>query len=984
MTWFSSAETDMSKVMACLSEFVKGNFDAPMEQFPGKKAVISQTIEQLRQNMKALISDATMLSEAAVAGKLAIRADASKHQGGFRKIVTGVNATVDRLVGLLDAMPAPAMIIDTDFTIQYMNELGARVGGKTSDQVIGMKCHDHFKTSDCKTQNCACQRALSSGQLSSSETDAHPAAGLDLDIAYSGLPLKNAAGQIIGVFEVVTDQTEIKKSMRLSAKIAEYQNNETRKLVESLGRLAKGDTRFSVATEPADNDTREVKQIFDTIAKAVNTCVTVVSALVADTDMLSRAAIEGKLDTRADASKHQGDFQKIVAGINETLDAITYPINAAQEVLEKIAFNDYSSTMTGEYKGEFHDLADKINSVQTRLLSIQDVFVRLAKGDFSRLDEFRQIGKRSANDQIIPSMVGTMEAVSNLIKEVDAMTNSASKGKLDERGNADNFNGGYRDVISGVNTMLDNVLEPMHEVQQVLQKMAVNDYTVQISGNYEGEFKILTDSVKDVRTRLLSLQDIAAKMAVGDISRLEEFKKVGKRCENDSLIPAFTAMMQSLEDMVNETKVMTQAAVDGKLAYRGNVGNFQGEYGLVIEGINRTLDSLITPLNVAAEYVDRISKGDMPKLISDNYNGDFNNIKNNLNLLIEATIGITENAKKVSQGNLMVELKKRGDNDELLESLANMVAKLKEVVTEVQTAADNVASSGQELSSTAQQMSQGATEQAASAEEVSSSMEEMAASIRQNTDNAMQTEKIAIKSAADAKEGGKAVAETVKAMKEIAAKISIIEEIARQTNLLALNAAIEAARAGEHGKGFAVVASEVRKLAERSQTAAGEISKLSSTSVAIAEQAGEMLNKMLPDIQRTAELVQEISASSKEQDTGAEQINMAIQQLDHVIQQNASASEEMASTTEELASQAEQLKMTMAFFTLDAGLQRTLPVPSHTAAKQIALGRHVANYNAPGKAAKVDKGGNAKAGNGVNILLGRAGADMLDEAFEQF
>ena len=186
--------------------------------------------------------------------------------------------------------------------------------------------------------------------------------------------------------------------------------------------------------------------------------------------------------------------------------------------------------------------------------------------------------------------------------------------------------------------------------------------------------------------------------------------------------------------------------------------------------------------------------------------------------------------------------------------------------------------------------------------------------IKQNADNAQQTNKIAMKSAKDAQESGKSVLEAVNAMKEIASKISIIEEIARQTNLLALNAAIEAARAGEHGKGFAVVAAEVRKLAERSQRAAGEINQLSGTTVKVSEKAGEMLEKLVPDIQRTAELVQEITAASQEQDTGAEQINKALQQLERVIQQNASASEEMAATTEELSAQSDQLVSALGFF----------------------------------------------------------------------
>ncbi|WP_462324728.1 methyl-accepting chemotaxis protein [Desulfoplanes sp.] len=255
-------------------------------------------------------------------------------------------------------------------------------------------------------------------------------------------------------------------------------------------------------------------------------------------------------------------------------------------------------------------------------------------------------------------------------------------------------------------------------------------------------------------------------------------------------------------------------------------------------------------------------------------------------------------------------------------ALNAMVHKLKKIVADVQSASANVASGSQELSASSEQLSQGTTEQAASIEEVSSSIEEMAANIRQNTENAVQTEKIAVKVAEDAQETGTAVGETVDAMKNIADKISIIEEIARNTNLLALNAAIEAARAGDHGKGFAVVAAEVRKLAENSGNAAAEISELSGSSVAKAEHAGKMLDDIVPDIRKTADLVQEIAAASKEQDAGAEQINQAVQQLDQVVQRNASASEEMAATSEELSSQAEQLQSTMAFFTIEQGNNR--------------------------------------------------------------
>ncbi len=249
--------------------------------------------------------------------------------------------------------------------------------------------------------------------------------------------------------------------------------------------------------------------------------------------------------------------------------------------------------------------------------------------------------------------------------------------------------------------------------------------------------------------------------------------------------------------------------------------------------------------------------------------------------------------------------------------LNDMLETIRKTVTGVKLTSENVIVSSQEIRNSSEQMSQGTTNQAASAEEASSAVEEMNATIRQNADNALQTEKIALKSSQDARESGTAVMEAVKAMQDIANKISVIEEIARQTNLLALNAAIEAARAGEHGKGFAVVAAEVRKLAERSKVAAGEISHLSASSVHVAERAGQMLAKLVPDIQKTAQLVQEISTASKEQTAGAEQINGAIQQLNQVIQQNAGATAGMASTAQELASQADQLHSDVSFFNVN-------------------------------------------------------------------
>jgi methyl-accepting chemotaxis protein len=279
-------------------------------------------------------------------------------------------------------------------------------------------------------------------------------------------------------------------------------------------------------------------------------------------------------------------------------------------------------------------------------------------------------------------------------------------------------------------------------------------------------------------------------------------------------------------------------------------------------------------------------------------------------------------AETIADGDLTINvdsklLDQKDEIGQLANAMQRMVEKLRDVIGSVVTGSGNIASASQQMSSTAQNMSQGSTEQASSAEEVSSSMEEMAANIQQNTDNARETEKMARQAESGIVESSNASAQAVVAMRDIAEKIGIIGEISRQTNILALNAAVEAARAGEHGKGFAVVAAEVRKLAERSQVAAAEIDKLSKFGVSISEEAGLKLAIIVPEIQKTANLVQEIAAASIEQNSGADQVNSAIQQLNQVTQQNAAASEEMATSSEELASQADQLLETVSYFKLD-------------------------------------------------------------------
>ena len=721
--------------------------------------------------------------------------------------------------------------------------------------------------------------------------------------------------------------------------------------------------------------------------QAINNVGTVLLSLQKELNRLTDASKDGQLSERGKPEQFQGAYAEIVRGVNGMLDAILLPIGEGNRILAQISTGRIDELIAHTYKGDHEKMKQAVNNVGIVLQSLQKELSRLT--DASRDGQLSERGKADHFEGAYAEILGGVnamldaillpigegnrilaqisagkidelitqtykgdhekmkQAVNTVAKvlqglqvELNRLTEASKDGQLSERGKAEHFHGAYADIVRGVNAMLDAILLPIGEGNRILAQISGGKIDELIAQTYKGDHEKMKQAVNNVGAVIQSLQE--------ELARL------------------------------------TDAAKGGRLTERGNQDHFQGAYSQIVRGVNAILDAVITPLNVAANYVDRISKGDMPPQITDTYHGEFNTIKNNLNTLISATNEVTHAAEEIAHGNLTVVVRERSPQDKLMQALISMVAGLTRTVTEIRGIASEVASASQQISTSSVQVSNGASAQAASAEEASSSMEEMVSNIKQNADNAQQTDRIATKSASDAQESGKSVLEAVAAMKEIATKISIIEEIARQTNLLALNAAIEAARAGEHGKGFAVVAAEVRKLAERSQKAAGEINQLSGTTVKVSEKAGEMLEKLVPDIQKTAELVQEITAASKEQDTGSEQINKALQQLEKVIQQNASAAEEMASTTEELTGQADQLITALGFFrTGEAGPASTPhPTGAHTTGAKPAasLGklREAVTHTAPAR-----HGSKTPAKPGIALKMNEGG-DATDKEFERY
>ncbi|MCX5814465.1 MAG: hypothetical protein NT178_18275 [Proteobacteria bacterium] len=563
----------------------------------GLKTIVQSVngiIEAFTNPLNALVADAGMLVDAAVQGKLATRADASKHQGDYKKIVEGVNQTLNAVIGPLNVAAEyvdriskgeiPQKITDTyngDFN-EIKNNLNNCIDGLQglveSDAVLHrMTVNDHSKTVE---------------------------------------------GNYQGIYASI-------------AKATNEVRDRLRGVTRQINEIAVGNTSELAELKKVGKRSEE-----DHLLPAVMGCMETVELLINDTGMLAKAALEGKLATRADASKHQGEYKKIVEGVNQTLDAVIGPLNVAAEyvdriskgeipqkitdtyngdfneiknnlnncidglqglvesdaVLHRMTVNDHSKTVEGNYQGIFASIAKATNEVRDRLRGVTRQINEIAVGNTSELAELKKVGKRSEEDHLLPAVMGCMETVELLINDTGMLAKAALEGKLATRADASKHQGEYKKIVEGVNQTLDAVIGPLNVAAEYVDRISKGDTPQRITDEYKGDFN--------------------------------EIKNNLNQC------------IDTLNTLVDETGVIIGAAKEGKLATRADAEKLQGVYRKILKGFNETLDAVIGPLNVTAEYVDRISKGDIPPKITDIYNGDFNEIKNNLNACIDTMSGL--------------------------------------------------------------------------------------------------------------------------------------------------------------------------------------------------------------------------------------------------------------------------------------------------------------------------------------------------------
>jgi methyl-accepting chemotaxis protein len=733
------------------------------------------------------------------------------------------------------------------------------------------------------------------------------------------------------------------------------------KIADRVGKIAVGDLSLKL-------DTRSKDELGE-LSVSVNSCIDNIGLLVTDAGMLSQAAVDGKLATRADASKHQGDYKKIVEGVNKTLDAVINPINVTARYVDDISKGVIPPIITDTYNGDFNIIKNNLNSVvkmMSDLLAETDIIIRAAAdGELDkRADAAKFLGGwkqlvSGVNDTItnivdplmvtadyvdkvskgvIPPEITTVyrgqynliktnlnavvKMMSELLKETDFIVKAAADGELDKRADAGKFLGGWNQLVKGVNDTITNIVDPLMVTADYVDKVSKGVIPPEITMVYKGQYNLIKQNLN--------------------------------------------AVVKMMSELLKETDIIIRAAADGELDKRADAAKFLGGWNQLVKGVNDTITNIVDPLMVTADYVDKVSKGVIPPEITTVYKGQYNIIKQNLNAvvkmmsellsetdkLVKAAIagqldtradaakflggwnqlvkGINETLaevitpinetvavlKRLADGDLTLRIagEYKGDFDILKTALNDSLESFNETLRQVNIAVDQVAEGSLQVSQASQSLSQGATEQASSLEEITSSITEISSQTKLNTESAVTVNNLAKTAKGNAENGNAQMQNLVIAMgdinksaEEIKKIVKAIDDISFQINLLALNANVEAARAGKYGKGFAVVAEEVRNLAVRSANSVKDTTRMVDEAIANIERGNSLCDLTAKQLADIVGGAGQVATLAEEVATASKEQTQGLEQVSTGLNQIDQVTQSNTASSEESASASEEL-----------------------------------------------------------------------------